>query len=256
MNIYLILSVIICIKVFNLILQTNYIKNKLTKITPLMITLGYNCVYIYSLCNIKFNIIQNKINRQFILLLSYLKEHKILTENINIINTLVLIDENGNEITKIMSNKNDIEFIKLECKKHNYSGLVLMDKNNETKRVNNVFYTSFPTTFDYKVSNISFMSIELEYENKIHSINLKNNKYNYYIVNNCLNKMFFKYYIKNVLKTQINTDDFDYKLSIIDNNVNMITLLPNQYILILEDDYQIHSISNDMHSLKNNIVGK
>jgi hypothetical protein len=131
-----------------------------------------------------------------------------------------------------------------------------MDKNVETTCVNNLFYTSFPTTFDYKVSKISFMSIELEYENKIHSINLKNNKYNYYIVNNCLNKMFFKYYIKNVLKTQINTDDFDYKLSIIDNNVNMITLLPNQYILILEDDYQIHSISNYMHTLKNNIVDK
>ena len=141
-----------------------------------------------------------------------------------------------------MSNKNNIEFIKLECNKHNYSGLVLMDKNTETKCVNNVFYTSFPTTFDYKLSNISFMSIELEHENKIHSINLKNNKYNYYIVNNCLNKMFFKYYIKNVLKTQINTDTFDYKLSIIDNNVNIITLLPNQYILILEDDYQIHPL--------------
>lgn len=241
MNIYLILSILICVKVFNLSCQNNYInslKNILTtKITSLMITLGYNCLYIYSLGNIQFN----KINRQFILLLSYLKENKILTETI-IINTFILIDANGNKINEIMSNKNNIEFIKLECNKHNYSGLVLMDKNNETKCVNNVFYTSFPTTFDYKLSNISFMSIELEHENKIHSINLKNNKYNYYIVNNCLNKMFFKYYIKNVLKTQINTNTFDYKLSIIDNNVNIITLLPNQYILILEDDYQIHPL--------------
>ena len=241
MNIYLILSILICVKVFNLSCQNNYInslKNILTtKITSLMITLGYNCLYIYSLGNIQFN----KINRQFILLLSYLKENKILTETI-IINTFILIDANGNKINEIMSNKNNIEFIKLECNKHNYSGLILMDKNNETTCVNNVFYTSFPTTFDYKLSNISFMSIELEHENKIHSINLKNNKYNYYIVNNCLNKMFFKYYIKNVLKTQINTDTFDYKLSIIDNNVNIITLLPNQYILILEDDYQIHPL--------------
>lgn len=238
MNIYLILSILICVKVFNLSCQNNYInsvKNILTtKITSLMITLGYNCLYIYSLGNIQFN----KINRQFILLLSYLKENKILTEKI--VHMLVLIDENGNKINAIL--KNNIEFIKLECNKHNYSGLVLMDKNNETKCVNNVFYTSFPTTFDYKLSNISFMSIELEHENKIHSINLKNNKYNYYIVNNCLNKMFFKYYIKNVLKTQINTNTFDYKLSIIDNNVNIITLLPNQYILILEDDYQIHPL--------------
>jgi hypothetical protein len=243
MNIYLILSILICVEVFNLSCQNNYINNVknilTTKITSLMITLGYNCLYIYSLGNIQFNIIKNKINRQFILLLSYLKENKILTETI-IINTFILIDTNGNEINKIL--KNNVEFIELACKPHNYSGLFLMDKNNETKCVNNVFYTSFPTTFDYKLSNISFMSVELEHENKIYTINLKNNKYNYYIVNNCLNQLFFKYYIKNVLKTQINTDTFDYKLSIIDNNVNIITLLPNQYILILEDDYQIHPL--------------
>ena len=232
MNIYLILSILICIKVFNLNFQNNYInniKNKLTrKITPLMITLGYNCLYICSLCNITFNRIKNK----------------ILSEKI--INMLVLIDENGNKINKYQFFKNNIEFIKLGCKEHNYSGLFLMDTNVETTCVNNVFYTSFPTSFDYKVSKIRFILIDLEYENKIYRINLINNKYNYYIVNNCLNKMFFKYYIKNVLKTQINTDTFDYKLSIIDNNVNIITLLPNQYILILEDDYQIHPLIQNL----------
>ena len=244
MNIYLILSILICVKVFNLSCQNNYINNVknilTTKITSLMITLGYNCLYIYSLGNIQFNIIKNKINRQIILLLSYLKENKILTEKI--IHMLVLIDENGNKINKIMSDKNDVEFIKLSSNKHNYSGLFLMDTNNETKCVNNVFYTSFPTTFDYKLSTISFMSIELEHENKIYPINLKNDKYNYYIVNNCLNQLFFKYYIKNVLNVQINTDAFDYKLSIIDNNVNIITVLHNQYILIMDDDYQIRPL--------------
>ena len=250
MNIYLILSILICVKAFKLSFQNNYInnvKNKLTeKITPLMISLCYNCVYIYSLCNIKFNIVKNTINRQFMLLWSYLKENKILTETITIINTFILIDANGNEINIIMSNKNNVEFIELACKPHNYSGLFLMDKNIETECVNNVFYTSFPTTFDYKISKISFMSIKLEYENKIYSINLKNNKYNYYIVNNCLNQTFLKYYIKNILKIPINETKFDYKLSIIDNNVNFITLLPNQYILIMEDDYTTHFLENNI----------
>jgi hypothetical protein len=240
MNIYLILSILICVKVFNLSFQNNYINNVTKKITPLMITLGYNCLYVYSLGIIQFNIIKNKINRKCILLFSYLKKNKILSEKI--INMLVLIDENGNKINKIMSDKNNIEFIEVSCKKHNYAGLFLMDKNVETKCVNNVFYTSFPTTFEYKLSNISFMSIELEHENKIYPIKLKNNNYNYYIVNNCLNQLFFKYYIKNILNSQINTDTFDYKLSIIDNNVNIITLLHNQYILIMDNDYQIYSV--------------
>ena len=239
MNIYLIISIIMC-GIFKYNSINTFINKIKEKITPLIIAIGYNCLYLFSLCNIKFNII----NRQ---IMSYLKKNKILTEEI--IFTLVLIDENGNEINKIV--KNNIEFIESECMPHNYSGLFLMDKNVETECVNYVFYTNFPTTFDYKVSKISFMSIELEYENKFYSINLKNNKYNYYIVNNCLNQLFFKYYIKNVLKKQINTDTFDYKLSIIDNNVNIITVLPNQYIIIMEDDYQIHSVPNDTDNSNN-----
>ena len=248
MNIYLILSsIFVGVNLLKLSFQNNHISNLTNKlkekITQLMISLGYNYLYLFSLCSIKFNIIKRQV-------MLYLKKNKILTEET--INTLVLIDENGNEINKIL--KNNIEFIKLTCEKHNYSGLFLMDKNVETECVNNVFYTNCPTTFDYKVSNISFMSIELEYENKTYSINLKNNKYNYYIVNNCLNQLFFKYYLKNVLKTPINTDTFDYKLSIIDNNVNIMTLLPNQYIIITEDDYQIHSVPNDTQSENNNVV--
>ena len=239
MNIYLILSILlICVKAFILSFQ-----NKLTeKTTQLMISLCYNCVYIYSLCNIKFNIIKNTMNRPFMLLWSYLKENKILTEKI--INTIVLIDANGNEINKIVTN--NVEFIELACKKNNYSGLFLMDKKVETECVNNVFYTSFPTTFDYNISKISFLSIELEHENKIYSIHLKNNKYNYYIINNCLNQTFFKYYIKNIIKSSINEANFDYKVTIIDNNVNIITLLPNQCLLIREDDYQIDFLENNI----------
>jgi len=121
-----------------------------------------------------------------------------------------------------------------------------MDKKVETECVNNVFYTSFPTTFDYNISKISFLSIELEHENKIYSIHLKNNKYNYYIINNCLNQTFFKYYIKNIIKSSINEANFDYKVTIIDNNVNIITLLPNQCLLIREDDYQIDFLENNI----------
>ena len=242
MNIYLILSIIlsilICVKAFILNFQ-----NKLTgKTKELMIRLCYNCIYIYSLCNIKFNIIKNTMNRPFMLLWSYLKENKILSDKI--INTIVLIDANGNEITKFF--KNNVDFIELACKKNNYSGLFLMDKNVDTECVNNVFYTSFPRTFDYNISKISFISIELEHENKIYSINLKNNKYNYYIINNCLNQTLFKYYIKNIIKSSINETKFDYKVTIIDNNVNIITLFPNQYLLIREDDYQIHFLENNI----------
>jgi hypothetical protein len=88
------------------------------------------------------------------------------------------------------------------------------------------------------------MMIELEHDGNKYTIDLKNDETNYYIVNNCLNQNFFKYYLKNVLKVSINTAKFDYIVTIIDNNANIITLLPHQYIIFNEYDYTIFPVSN------------
>jgi hypothetical protein len=71
---------------------------------------------------------------------------------------------------------------------------------------------------------------------------LKDDTYNYYIVNNSLNQNFFKYYLKNVLKVPINEANFDYTVSIIDHNVNILTLLPHQHIVFNEHDYTVFPI--------------
>ena len=94
--------------------------------------------------------------------------------------------------------------------------------------------------FDYKESNINFFNIELEHNNKTYNIILKDSTFNYYIVNNSLNQIFFEYYIKNVLKIDINVDFIDYKVTIIDQNVNVFTLLPNQSIRFYENEYTIN----------------
>jgi hypothetical protein len=123
---------------------------------------------------------------------------------------------------------------------------VLYDKTSEENDyINKVIFTEFPKTLDYKESKINFMMIELEHENEKHSIVLKNKEHNYYIVNNSLNQNFFKYYLQNVLKVPINKDNFDYTVTIIDHNVNMITILPHQHLVFNEHDYTIHTIDNN-----------
>jgi hypothetical protein len=87
--------------------------------------------------------------------------------------------------------------------------------------------------------------LELEHQNVKHLIELKNKEHNYYIVNNSLNQNFFKYYLKNVLNVNINETNFDYTLTIVDHNINMITLLPHQYLVINEHDYQIYPPQNN-----------
>jgi hypothetical protein len=55
--------------------------------------------------------------------------------------------------------------------------------------------------------------------------------------------LFFKYYLKKVLNVQFNEDNFNYKLTIIDDNVNIITIDETQYIIFNQNDYNIKSIN-------------
>ena len=83
-------------------------------------------------------------------------------------------------------------------------GMLVSDKNEETGCINKIYYKDIVSTIEYKLSKINFMMIELEHEGNKHTIELKNDIFNYYIVNNFLNQNFFKYYLKNILKVPIN----------------------------------------------------
>ena len=57
-------------------------------------------------------------------------------------------------------------------------------------------------------------------------------------LNNTLDEIFFKYYANTILKIHT-TEPFDYKVTIIDHNVNTITLLPGQALVFKEEDYNL-----------------
>jgi len=224
-----------------------YMFHFIDKLKPLTINLLYNSLYCFSCCQIFLCKIKNHISPRLTYINSYidkyLKDKGWIVDIV--LKELIIIDNDGNEIYNIhIKNNNDIRFIENECKKIDYSGFILSDKNAITDCVNDVFYEKFPVSFDYKVSNIKFISMDLDYADNKYMISLKDNEYNYYIVNNCLNKFFFKYYIKNVLKLDIK-DPFDYNITIIDNNINIFNLLSNQSIIINENDYKIYNIDDE-----------
>jgi len=224
------------------------INNQKEKLNGIMIKIGYNLVYYFSLCQIQYNRIKNVVSPKLIIIRTsinnYLKNSGIMVvPDCDVIQILILINNNGNEIHRIViSNKNNIKSIKMLCNDLSYSGIILLDKNVDSGCINCVFYEKFPESFEYELSDMKFMAIELEHNNKIYHINLKNDSHNYYIVNNFLNEKFFKYYIKNVLKFNIIEEEFDYKVTLVDNNVNIITLLPHQHIIIHKDNYKIFPI--------------
>ena len=97
-----------------------------------------------------------------------------------------------------------------------------------------------PTELSYELSNIRFIALYLEYDDKTYSIDLHNNNNNNYIIGNVLNSAFYKDYLTNVLNISIdNNKPFLYELELMDHNVSMVCLNEKQSIIIEKDDYKI-----------------
>jgi hypothetical protein len=211
------------------------------KISPTLIKLCYKLLYTFSVCQIQFNKLIKLITPYVKDVKKYLKDKGFIEE----VKTQIIdiISKNGDvENVLIISDKTPLEELSNGFDPDRHAGVLLSDKDFETGCINMIYYEKTPVIRDYKLSNINFMMIELEHENEKHPIVLKDDTYNYYIVNNSLNQNFFKYYLKNVLKVPINEANFDYTVSIIDHNVNILTLLPHQHIVFNEHDYTVFPI--------------
>jgi hypothetical protein len=240
-------KILLYFKINSEIYMINLISELKYKLGLLTIDTSYKLLYCFSWCQLYSYKVKDYIRPKLKYINSccdkYLKDKGWIIESSH--RQLIIIDSNGNEIQNIyIENEDNIKFIENKCNKLNYSGLILLDHLDYESRVNYVFYEKFPNSFDYKVSNVKFIAIDLNFNNKNYLINLKDSNYNYYIVNNSLNIFFFKYYIKNILKIDFKDDDFDYSVNIIDNDVNMINLLPYQSIIINENDYKIYPVEN------------
>jgi len=229
-----------------------YIKNTLT---PIMIDIGYKLLYTFSICQIHMNKAVKLITFYVKDIKKYLKDNGFVEEvNLVIIN---IIGKNGKVVNSLVSHYNEkmccqLNSLELYFNQESHMGILLHDKNEKTDCVNKIFYEKIPSTEDYRLSKITFIMVELEHNENKYTIELKNNRSNYYIVNNSLNQNFFKYYLTTELNVPINEDKFDYTVTIIDHNANLITLLPNQNLTLNEDDYNILPILEPITTYTNN----
>ena len=228
----------------------NMFVNQINNLKEPIMNLGYNLVYCYSLAQIKCNKIKRVVSNTKIglnitilwdALINFLKENELIkeTEKIYTITTYKDGTKTNFDFLTNSDTLSDIANCLLE-NKDIFDLIIVSDKKDESEQINKIHYTEFPQILDdYKHSTIKFFSIELEYKDTIHSIELTNENYNHYIVNNVLNKEFFKYYLTNVLNIEIDKNTFDYKLSIIDHNVNVVELTQNDSLVIKENNYEL-----------------
>ena len=202
---------------------------------PFLTSLAYYTIYVYSFCQILF--------------------FKTINFCIPYINVAVkkifnVISKPGIELkTEPLQNVTEQKPIILTQLDTVDGNLVLI--KSPTNDV--IILDKMPDSLDnlkYDVSDIRFLALYLKHNlSENHIIDLYNNSANYYVVGNKLDSEFFKYYLQDVLNVKLDNDKpFEYKLELMDQNVNMIYVNEKESIVIEKDGYKISLLSEAIKS--------
>lgn len=243
----------ICIEIYKTFYPNEYITilkiaehdlNRLkTYLEPKCLILGYNIIYLYSCGEIFFI----KFIKPYIIIMSkcikyFLKKYNII--HCNKCDELVLEFFNqGKLVTTLNFDKNNKE-INIDKVPLNYDFIVCADSSESKSIITNKICVSnihhyIEYDFNFENTIFSFMSLQLLYKDNNYTIELKNDNHNFYIVNNVLDKQFFRYYLKYFLNLDNVDDDFSYKIELLDQDVNLVLLTDEDKIIINKQDYTI-----------------
>lgn len=239
----------------NLNIDMLFNENTQKIIYDFLVSLGYKGIYIYSL-------LQIKCNTAYKYLLPYIEDIKRHMQQDNEIKTHVeLICKDGTVINKVIVSKL-LEDVKKDDIEHHLNDkvelMVITDYNKKdtTNGSNKICISkNIDEIGDCDVSNIKFIDLSLTHNGTTHQIHLKNDDHNFYMVNNKIDETFLKYYLTNILKHDVGSN-FEYKLQLMDHEVN-ISLLDNNHSIVIEknsykiEQKQMTDQSALMHSDKN-----
>jgi hypothetical protein len=206
---------------------------------PYLTLICYNIIYIYSFCQVTLN----KIIRYTI---PYIREAA------NFIRSKIdnyYLCSNGNGTTTTNNNTLVFQCPELSIVKSEHNAMLILDKSPSNLDLDSI---------QCELSDLRFVGLYLKYKNgdteTDNIIHLFSSYMNFYVVGNVLNTNFFKYYLENVLKINIDTTKpFTYNLELIDHNLKEVNLDESQSIIIRKNDYQVME-SNKMNMEVKNVV--
>lgn len=230
-----------------LVLLDDYLKrNHLQKYEAFLVSTSYNAINLYS----KGQLILNKV---FANLKTFIDSSPRLKKIIDDIYSKEKLPEikhikNGEQIS--LYNKDDQDFFDnfTECES---DFLLFSDYSNvrENICVNKKIIINKPFTFDYELTNFSFLLIEFVIGEKIYKINLKDRTYNFYVVDNIFDINFFIYYLTTHYPEKISKNDIDITqneicvVKIVDHNVKTrsLDMKKNGSIKLSKDGYVLYT---------------
>jgi hypothetical protein len=218
-------------------LKNTYLNNYVqTNFKNTLINLTYTYIYYYSrvqLYLIQFNIIKKKV----IKFISSNIFKKNASENYEII-------KNGKiqTITKQILD-NDTDLIN-SCHLIIYSDYT---ENDDNQCINKIVLhpKAYNSSNDYTTTNYSFIQSNIVFEDGTEiDLKFKNENYNYYIVGNIINKKFILYFLRKHYTNHVKdfSDNFitNYKIKIIDQNINILQVNDNEVLEMKQDNYTIY----------------
>lgn len=242
------------IPVDNLTVDFFFNENTQKIINNFLVDIGYKGLYIYSLLQIKCNIVYKA-------LLPYIEDFQKNNEQ-EIKTHVELVCKDGTIINKVIVSKVLEDLNREDINNHLNDKVELMiitdynkNKNKNKKETNNgskkiCISKNVNDISNCDVSNIKFIDLTVRYNGDTHNIHLKNDEHNFYVVNNKIDETFLKYYLTNILNINID-DKFKYDLQLIDHEVNISLLDNNHSIIIEKDSYRIEQKNKELVSCDN-----
>jgi hypothetical protein len=116
-----------------------------------------------------------------------------------------------------------------------YDFFIYSSKNSETNVVDKVVFYDVPKDFNYSPCKYSFISSQIIVNDAIYQIKFLNEKCNYLIINNKINRLLIAHILKEQFGLHHDEITLKYKLDIIDNDVNVFSLDETQELIFEEN---------------------
>ena len=218
-------------------LLNDYVKRTYPKkYEDFLVTASFNAVYAFSVIQIKIKQAQN-----YILNSNPRLSELLETYNKTRIKNSIDFVLNGKVIFSTTILTPDIDHPK------NYDFIIYSDGKSINKKL--LTEASVDKKYDYEMSDIRFILVELKIGDNTYKIDLKTDNYNFYVVGNCFTKNFFIYYLTEILKpTQQLDNDNKFIIKIIDHTVDTFEFEftdKNESILLEKIGYKMLNTSNN-----------
>lgn len=212
----------------------------------IMIEITINCIYAFSKLQIYFSQTNTTINR-------IIDSNPTLSKLKNDVKIFLKQDKS----VKKEYIKDGKPIIRTICDDYDF---IIITSHSETGSLHKkIVYKGEDENNDLtEESSIKFMLLELQIgENtNLYKVDLKSDKFNYYLVGNKFNKQFFIYYLRQYLNVnkEINDDD-KISLKILDHNVETVLLEfadKNANLELEKNNYRLNTDNEISEDTKNN----